>query len=118
MSYASDRYVLVIAPTARRQLAETLPEAVAVAAHEFIVGPLLDNPHRVGKRLRPPLEDRHAAGRGTYRVIYRVDDEDQSVSVIDVVHPGRRLPTSLNRPRAGRLPRPRAPTVGVPCGHG
>ena len=57
-----------------------------MAAHEFIVGPLLDNPHRVGKRLRPPLEDRHTARRGTYRVIYRIDDENRSVTVVDVAH--------------------------------
>jgi len=81
-----NRYTLSITPTARRQLAETLPEAVALAAYEFIVGPLLDNPHRVGKRLHAPLEDRHSARRGTYRVIYRIDDEDQTVSVVDIAH--------------------------------
>lgn len=37
-----DRYRLVITPTARRQLTEKLPEAVAFAAHKFIVGPLLE----------------------------------------------------------------------------
>lgn len=86
MSAPGDRYSLTIAPTARRQLAELLPEGVAMAAHEFIVGPLLDNPHRVGKRLRPPLEDRHTARRGTYRVIYRIDDVQRSVTVVDVAH--------------------------------
>ena len=86
MSAQHDRYPLTIALTARRQLAEVLPEGVAMAAHEFIVGPLLDNPHRVGKRLRPPLEDRHTARRGTYRVIYRIDDVQRSVTVVDVAH--------------------------------
>lgn len=86
MSAQPDRYSLTIAPTARRQLAEVLPEGVAMAAHEFIVGPLLNNRHRVGKRLRPPLEDRHTARRGTYRVIYRIDDENRSVTVVDVAH--------------------------------
>ena len=57
-----------------------------MAAYEFIVGPLLDNPHRVGKRLRPPLEDRHATRRGTYRVIYRIEDGERSVTVVDVAH--------------------------------
>lgn len=52
MTPGPDRYALVITPTARRQLAQHLPEAVAFAAHEFIIGPLLDNPQRVGKRLR------------------------------------------------------------------
>jgi mRNA interferase RelE/StbE len=81
-----DRYELVISPTARRQLTEHLPESVAFAAYEFIVGPLLDNPQRVGKRLRPPLDDRHSARRGTYRVIYRIDDVRRSVTVVAVVH--------------------------------
>jgi len=75
---------LVIAPTARRQLADQLPEAVAFAAYEFIVGALLQNPHRVGKRLREPLADRHSARRGTYRVIYRIDDARQQVTVLSV----------------------------------
>jgi mRNA-degrading endonuclease RelE of RelBE toxin-antitoxin system len=79
------RYHLVITPTARRQLTDHLPEPVAFAAYEFIVGPLLDNPQRVGKRLRPPLEDRHSARRGTYRVIYRIDDDDRRVTVVAVV---------------------------------
>lgn len=82
----SPRFTLVITPTARRQLAEGLPEAVATAAHEFIVGPLLDNPYRVGKQLHAPLEDRHSARRGTYRVIYRIDKRARTVSVVDVQH--------------------------------
>jgi mRNA-degrading endonuclease RelE of RelBE toxin-antitoxin system len=75
---------LVIAPTAKKQLAEQLPESVALAAYEFIVGPLLDNPHRVGKQLRPPLEDRYSAPRGTYRALYRIDDEHRQVTVVGV----------------------------------
>jgi mRNA interferase RelE/StbE len=78
------RYELIVAPSARRQLSETLPEAVAFAAFEFIVGPLLDNPQRVGKRLRPPLDDRHSARRGTYRVLYRIDEEARRVTVLGV----------------------------------
>lgn len=78
------RYELIVAPTARRQLSEQLPEGVAFAAFEFIVGPLLDNPHRVGKRLRPPLDDRHSARRGTYRVVYQIDDAHQRVTVVGV----------------------------------
>jgi mRNA-degrading endonuclease RelE of RelBE toxin-antitoxin system len=80
------RYRLAITPTARRQLAQHLPEAVAFAAHEFIVGPLLDNPQRVGKRLQAPLEGRHSARRGTYRVIYRINDAERTVTVIDIAH--------------------------------
>ena len=86
MSEQTSRHVLAITPTARRQLTEHLPEAVAAAAYEFIVGPLLDNPYRVGKQLRPPLDDRRSARRGTYRVIYRIDDEHRIVTVVDVAH--------------------------------
>jgi mRNA interferase RelE/StbE len=82
------RYRLVIAPAARRQLAETLPEAVAFAAHEFVVGPLLDEPHRVGKPLHAPLTGRHAARRGTYRVMYRIDDEAGIVTVLAIMPRG------------------------------
>jgi mRNA-degrading endonuclease RelE of RelBE toxin-antitoxin system len=78
------RYELIIAPTARRQLSEVLPEAVAFAALEFITGALLDNPHRVGKQLHPPLDDRHSARRGTYRIIYRIDDDPRVVTVMTV----------------------------------
>ena len=78
------RSELIIAPTARRQLAEQIPESVAFAAYEFIVGPLLDNPRQIGKRLRPPLEDRHSARRGTYRVIYRIDETLRRVTVVGV----------------------------------
>ena len=83
---SDDRFELGISPTVRRQLTERLPEAVAFAAYEFIIGPLLENPHRVGKRLGPPLADRHSARRGTYRIIYRIDEPRHSVTVVGVVH--------------------------------
>ena len=57
----AERFQLTISPIARRQLTDKLPEAVAFAAHGFIIGPLLDNPNRVGKRLPPPLQDRYSA---------------------------------------------------------
>jgi len=59
---------------------------VAAAAYEFITGPLLLQPYRVGKRLLPPLDDRFSARRGTYRIIYRVDDKARVVTVVDVAH--------------------------------
>ena len=87
MTLASSRpYTLASTPTVRRQLAEQLPEAVAAAALEFLKGPLLENPHRVGRRLSPPLDDRYSARRGTYRVIYRIDDDSRVVTVVLVTH--------------------------------
>jgi len=72
----------------RRSLTEWLPEAVAAAAYEFMIGPLLDNPYRVGKRLTPPLADRFSARRGTYRILYMIDDGSRTVTVVDVDHRG------------------------------
>ncbi len=70
----------------RRALGEALPGAVAAAAYEFITGPLLADPHRIGKRLLPPMDDRFSARRGTYRVIYRIDDKACVVTVVDVAY--------------------------------
>jgi mRNA-degrading endonuclease RelE of RelBE toxin-antitoxin system len=83
---SAERFSLRVTPSVRRVLAERLPEAVAFAAFEFINGPLLDNPHRVGRRLLPPLDDRHSARRGSYRIIYRIDDKARTVTVVDVDH--------------------------------
>ena len=83
---AQEPYTLRTTPTVQRALAETLPEAVAAAAYEFISGPLLEQPHRVGKQLLPPLDDRFSARRGTYRVINRIDDKTHIVTVVDIGH--------------------------------
>jgi mRNA interferase RelE/StbE len=83
---AHDPYELRTTSTVRRALSETLPKAVATAAYEFITGPLLTDPHRIGKRLLPPTDDRFSARRGTYRVIYRIDDKAGVVTVVDVAH--------------------------------
>jgi mRNA interferase RelE/StbE len=83
---ADEPFTLRTTPTVRRALGETVPEAVAAAAYEFITGPLLQRPYRVGKRLLPPLDDRFSARRGTYRIIYRIDDKARVVTVVDVAH--------------------------------
>ena len=79
-------YALRLSSAARRALAETLPESVAAAVWEFVSGPLLDNPYRVGKRLRFELDGYYSARRGQYRVIYRVDEHDVIVHVIRISH--------------------------------
>ena len=81
-----DAYELRTTTTVSRALSETLPEAVAAAAYEFITGPLLTDPYRIGKRLLPPMDDRFSARRGTYSVIYRIDDKTRAVTVVDVAH--------------------------------
>ena len=76
---AADLYELRTTSTVGRALGEVLPEAVAAAAYEFITGPLLREPYRVGKRLLPPMDDRFSARRGTYRIICRIDDHRRDV---------------------------------------
>ncbi|TWP35345.1 type II toxin-antitoxin system RelE/ParE family toxin [Leekyejoonella antrihumi] len=75
-----------MARPAARALAEVLPEKVATAAYEFITGPLLDNPHRVGKPLEPPLAPAWTARRGTYRILYFLDDAHRVVEVTAIRH--------------------------------
>ncbi|MFZ2515058.1 MAG: type II toxin-antitoxin system RelE/ParE family toxin [Candidatus Lutibacillus vidarii] len=42
----------------------------------------------MGKRLRPPLADRYSARRGTYRVLYRIDEATRTVTVLAIGHRG------------------------------
>ena len=83
---AEDLYELRTTSTVRRALGEVLPQAVAAAACEFITGPFLREPYRVGKRLLPPMDDRFSARRGTYHIIYRIDDKNRVVTAVDVDH--------------------------------
>lgn len=86
----SDAYTLSLAPSAPRALVEGpprgLPLAVAAAVTEFLTGPLLHNPHRVGKPLTRELAAYHSARRGAYRVIYRIDDAARAVHVVRIDH--------------------------------
>lgn len=82
----SPRYRLRIARPAAKALAEVLPEKVATAVYEFIAGPLLENPHRVGKPLDPPMAPAWTARRGTYRILYHLDDAQGVVEVTAIRH--------------------------------
>lgn len=79
-------YELVLTPPAVRAIQSGLPEAVAVAVIEFLTGALIDNPHRVGKPLRGDLAGIHSARRGTYRVLYRINEEGREVIVVRIDH--------------------------------
>lgn len=79
-------YRLQIARPVARALAEELPEAVAAAVVEFITGDLLREPRQVGKPLQRELAGRWAARRGTYRVLYAIDDQQGRVTVLAAEH--------------------------------
>ena len=72
---------------ARRAISESLPEDVATAAVEFITGPLLEIPRRVGNPVREELAGLWSARQGTeWRVVYRIDDSKHTVVVEDIQH--------------------------------
>ncbi|MGE9782092.1 type II toxin-antitoxin system RelE family toxin [Janibacter sp. G368] len=79
-------YELVVAPPAARAIRDDLPESVAAAVIEFITGALIAHPRRVGKPLRADLAGIHSARRGTYRVLYRINDSAQEVLVLRIDH--------------------------------
>jgi mRNA-degrading endonuclease RelE of RelBE toxin-antitoxin system len=79
-------YRIAYTRTARRALAERLPGTVAAACVEFIGSALAENPQRVGKPLRAPLEGLYSARRGDFRVIYRIDEADVVVLVVTIQH--------------------------------
>jgi mRNA-degrading endonuclease RelE of RelBE toxin-antitoxin system len=79
-------YEVILSPGARKALSDELPEAVAAACIEFIMGPLAENPRRVGKPLRNELAGTYSARRGAFRVIYDIDDNRIRVEVISIRH--------------------------------
>ena len=85
----ADRYRLDLRPGARRTLSEGppagLPLGVALAVTEFVLGPLLDDPRRVGKPLDPPFAGQHVARCGPdHRVRYLIEESTRTVVVVDV----------------------------------
>ena len=82
----SPRYELHFLPAARRAISHRLPETVAAAVLEFCDQTLASNPYRVGKPLFGPLAGCYGARRGTYRIVYRIDDDSRTVAILDVDH--------------------------------
>lgn len=53
---------------------------------EFITGPLLEEPERLGKPLTRQLSGHFSARRGAYRVVYSIDFDAGSVWVKRIDH--------------------------------
>ncbi len=79
-------YELVITPPAQRAITDRLPEAIAAAVIEFLTTTLIANPHRVGRQLRGQLAGVWSARRGTYRVLYRINEVQREVVVLRIEH--------------------------------
>ena len=65
---------------------QRLPESVAAAVSNFLTGPLAEEPRRVGKPLRKNLAGLWTARRGSYRIVYRIDDADSVIVVARIQH--------------------------------
>jgi len=76
---------LVVAGPAERSLAR-LTEGVAAAIVEFMLGPLTEAPTIVGKPLQRELAGYRSARRGSYRVVYRLDEDEHQVIVVRIDH--------------------------------
>lgn len=82
----SEPYDLQVAAGAARTIAQKLPEGVAAAVIEFATGSLTVAPRPVGKPLRRELAGLYSARRGTFRVLYRIDDAEHLITVVRVEH--------------------------------
>jgi mRNA interferase RelE/StbE len=85
-SEPGQQYEVRFQAAARRAIAQRLPVAVAAAVLEFCDAALAVNPRRVGKPLYGPLVGCHGARRGTYRIVYRIDEDSHIVHVLDIDH--------------------------------
>ena len=65
---------------------DRIPPRILPAVLEFIYGPLTENPRRVGKPLRDDFEGEWSARRGSYRVLYSLDDARQLITISRVSH--------------------------------
>ena len=79
-------YELILTPLAARAVRSKLPASVASAVIEFMTRALINNPQRVGKPLHGDLAGIHSARRGSYRVLYRINERQHEVVVLRVEH--------------------------------
>lgn len=83
----SQPYELRWSKSARRAIAERLPEAVAVSAVELITGPLAAAPRRLGKPLREELTGIHGARLGReWRILYEINESRRELTILDIRH--------------------------------
>lgn len=85
MSAEEPSYPLRVTGSAERQL-DRLPEGTAAAIVEFMLGALLEHPHRLGGELQRELSGMRSARRGVYRIVYEIDDAEHLVIIYRVEH--------------------------------
>jgi mRNA interferase RelE/StbE len=78
-------YTVLYTAAARRQM-NRLPLPAAAAIHEHLMGPVAENPRRLGKQLDAPYEGLWSTRRGEYRAIYTVNEQEATVTIVAVAH--------------------------------
>jgi mRNA-degrading endonuclease RelE of RelBE toxin-antitoxin system len=107
-----------LASPAIREL-DRLPRRIVPAVIEFLYGPLAEEPRRVGEPLRDDFAGEWSARRGSYRVLCRVDEAANLVTVpVSLTDPAHPLTDMSKADATGsdglRRPRPRGRTAGHP----
>ena len=81
----NDPFTISWSASAQRDLAK-LPDKVATAVVEFTYGGLADTPRRVGHELTLELAGLRSARRGDFRVLYRINEDDAGVTILNIDH--------------------------------
>ena len=86
MSQPPEKYTVTLSARAARALNETIPVKYVAAIFAFIVGPLAENPYRVGHLLAEPFAGAYSARRGVYRIIYYIHEDQVLVEEVWIAH--------------------------------
>ncbi|MDA8266325.1 MAG: type II toxin-antitoxin system RelE/ParE family toxin [Actinomycetota bacterium] len=81
----TEAWRLSIAASAERSL-DRLPPKIATATVEFMLGPLVEAPRRVGHPLQRELTGLWSAHRGAYWIVYELNEADLLLNVVRIVH--------------------------------
>lgn len=81
----TEAWRLSIAASAERSLGH-LPPKIISATVEFMLGPLVEAPRRVGHPLQRELTGLWSARRGAYRVVYELNEAELMVNVVRIDH--------------------------------
>ena len=83
----SRRYEVRVSARAERDLLR-IPEKIGAACLDFIFGPLADDPYRLGGALSGQLAGLRSARRGSYRIVYSIDDALLRIDIVHIDHRG------------------------------
>jgi len=83
----SEPYEVRISARAERDLLR-LPEKIGAAWAVFIFEALAEQPHRVGGALSGPFAGLRSERRGSYRIVYSIDDNERRVDSAHIDHRG------------------------------